>query len=133
MVGRPMKSAPDSRPAPAALGKAEPMTGGLPRSPWEEVLALAWPVLCQQVLVFAVTMSDRFLAGYFEPDIAYQAAQTTASYLAWFLTSYTVFITAGSAALVSRLVGAGDRLAANRATNQSLLLAVVLGLAGTAA
>jgi putative MATE family efflux protein len=116
---------PDTRPAP------DRETGG-PRWPWREVLALAWPVLCQQLLVFLVSASDRFLAGWFEPDVAFQAAQTTAGYLTWVLSSYTVFITAGSAALVSRLVGGGARDTAVWATNQALLLAVLLGLAGTA-
>jgi putative MATE family efflux protein len=97
-----------------------------------EILTLAWPVLCQQGLVFLVSASDRFLAGYFEPDVAFQAAQTTAGYLTWVISSYTVFITAGSTALVARLVGAGERPAAVRATNQALLLAVALGLLGSA-
>jgi putative MATE family efflux protein len=96
-----------------------------------EILALAWPVLCQQLLVFVVSASDRFLAGYFEPDVAYQAAQTSAGYLTWVISSYTVFITAASTALVARLVGAGERGAAVRATHQALLLAVAFGLLGT--
>jgi putative MATE family efflux protein len=59
--------------------------------------------------------------------IAYQAAQTTAIYLAWMISSYTVLVSVGSTALVARLFGAGDRWAAVRVTNQSILLAVVLG------
>jgi putative MATE family efflux protein len=101
------------------------------RPAWQVVLALAWPVLCQQSLVFAVNLSDRLLAGRFEPDVAYQAAQTTANYLAWLLTSYTVFVTVGGTALVARFVGAGDRKAAIHVTNQAILLAVVLGLVGS--
>jgi putative MATE family efflux protein len=123
-----MKSPPGSRPLPGGLGQREPAP---PPSPAREILTLAWPVLCQQLLVFLVSASDRFLAGYFDPDVAYQAAQTTASYLTWVISSYTVFITAGSTALVARLVGAGDRPAAVRATNQALLLAVGLGLVGS--
>ncbi len=65
-------------------------------------------------------------------QVAYQAAQTTAGYLAWFITSYTVLVSVGSTALVARFTGAGDRAAAVHATNQSILLAAVLGLAGTA-
>ena len=101
------------------------------------VLALAWPVLVQQALILAVSLSDRFLAGYFRPPdpsrhIALQSAQNTAIYLAWFIVSLTVLVTVGSTALVARFVGAGDRQAAVRAANQSLLLAVCLGLLGTA-
>jgi putative MATE family efflux protein len=96
------------------------------------VLGLAWPVLCQQALIFAVNLSDRLLAGRFEPEVAYQSAQTTANYLAWVITSYTVFVTVASTALVARFVGAGDRKGAIHVTNQALLLAVALGLLGSA-
>jgi putative MATE family efflux protein len=61
------------------------------------------------------------------PHVAFQAAQTTANYLAWFLASYPVFVTVGSTALVGRFIGAGDRASAIHATNQSLLLAVLFG------
>jgi Na+-driven multidrug efflux pump len=63
--------------------------------------------------------------------VAYQAAQTTAIYLSWMISSYTVLVSVGSTALVARFIGAGDRPSANRVTNQSILLAVTLGLAGT--
>src|SRR5438128_1112858 len=86
------------------------------------VLRLAWPVLLQQLLVFAVGLSDRFLAGRFEPPggeslVAYQAAQTNANYLAWFISSYTVLVSTGSTALVARFVGARDYKLAVRTTN----------------
>src|SRR5262245_24137710 len=35
-------------------------------------------------------------------QVAYQAAQTTANYLAWFITSYIVLVSVGSTALVAR-------------------------------
>jgi len=63
--------------------------------------------------------------------VAYQSAQTTANYLAWFISSYTVLVSVGSTALVARFVGAGNRAKAIRVTHQSLLLAVVLGVIGT--
>jgi putative MATE family efflux protein len=102
------------------------------------VLLLAWPVLVQQILVLAVDLSDFFLAGWFRPPdpsrhVAYQAAQTTAGYLAWLITCFTVFVTVGSTALVARFVGARDRAAAVHATNQSITLAVFFGLLGTVA
>src|SRR5262249_39415361 len=52
-------------------------------------------------------------------------------YLAWLVTSYTVLVSVGSTALVARFTGAGDRKGAIHVTNQSLLLAVFLGLLGT--
>ncbi len=63
--------------------------------------------------------------------ISYQAAQTTAHYMAWFITSYTVFVSVGSTALVARFVGAGDQGLAIRVTNQSILLAIAFGLIGS--
>ncbi len=115
-------------PLPALLGE---------RPAWRLVVGLGWPVLVQQLLIFAVNLSDRFLAGWFLPEggdhVAAQKAQTTGMYLAWFLNSYTVLVTVGSVALVARFTGAGDRDAAVRTTNQSLLLAAAFGLAGTVA
>jgi putative MATE family efflux protein len=101
------------------------------------VLRLAWPALVQQLLILSVSISDRYLSGHLRTDdaeqlLAAQAAQTTAEYLAWFVSSYAVLVSAGSTALVARFVGAGDRVGAIRATNQSILLGALLGLAGTA-
>lgn len=63
---------------------------------------------------------------------AFQAAQTTSNYLAWFINSYAVLVSVGSTALVARFIGAGSRRLAIRATHQSLLLAAFLGVAGSA-
>src|SRR5947209_2102139 len=106
-----------------------------PAATWRLVLRLTWPVLGQQGLVLAVTLSDSFLAGHFRPPVpeqhvAYQAAQTTANYLSWFISSYTILVGVGSTALVARFVGAGDRDRAVRVTHQALLLAAALGLLG---
>jgi putative MATE family efflux protein len=92
-------------------------------------------VLAQQGLVLAVTLSDSFLAGNFRPPnpeqhVSYQAAQTTANYLSWFISSYTIIVSVGSTALVARFVGAADHAGAVRVTNQSILLAVALGFLG---
>jgi putative MATE family efflux protein len=100
---------------------------------WRLVIALSLPVLAQQGLAFFVLMSDRFLAGHLvvEKQAAMQAAQTTAHYLAWFITCYNVLVTVGSTALVARCIGAGDHRLAVHVTHQSLVLAVILGLAAT--
>lgn len=63
---------------------------------------------------------------------AFLAAQTTAHYLAWFIVSYAVIVSVGSTALVARFIGAGDHALAIAVTHQSLLLAVMFGVAGSA-
>jgi putative MATE family efflux protein len=94
-------------------------------------------VLVQQLLIWIVNRSDGFLAGYFKPGegehVAYQSAQTNAMYLSWAISSCTVIVGAGATALVARFIGAGDRKSAIAATNQSLLIALVLGIVGSIA
>jgi putative MATE family efflux protein len=121
-------------PREADAGPCPPPALGRPA--WRLVLALAWPALVQNWLAAAVHLSDRWLAGYFRDPAAgdpaaVQAAQTTAVYLGWFLSSYTSLVCVGSTALVARLIGAGDRAGARRVLHQSLLLALAFGLAGT--
>src|SRR5882672_12607075 len=124
----------DGQPAARIASRA-----GEPSTPiWREVMRLAWPVLARQFLILLVGLSDRYLAGHFHPpdeslQVSYQAAQTTANYLSWFIVSYTVLVSVGSTALVARFVGAGDHKAAIHVTNQSMILAVLLGLLGTIA
>jgi putative MATE family efflux protein len=106
------------------------------RPHWRIVVRLAWPVLIQQFLIQSVSLYDQFLAGNNIPTdsskhATYQAAQTTANYVAWFLSSCTSLVAVGGTALVARFVGAGNREGAVRATNQSILLAVLFGLVST--
>src|SRR5262249_40637802 len=115
---------------------SEPAAVASSRPTWRMVLALALPVLGQQLCILSVSLSDRYLAGAYQPTAthepqAYQAAQTTANYLAWCITSYTVLVSVGGTALVARFTGAGDRASATHVTNQSLLLAVFFGLLGS--
>jgi putative MATE family efflux protein len=116
----------------AAAPPLEPAT--LPLPTWRLVIALALPVLAQQGLYFIVTLSDRYLAGHIPADnqTALQAAQTTAHYLAWFISCYNILVTVGSTALVARFVGARDWKLAVAVTHQSLLLAVFLAGVATA-
>lgn len=108
--------------------------GGRPA--WRLVVRLAWPVLIQQFLILAVGLYDQFLAGANAPaevdkHIGYQAAQTTANYIAWSVSSCSVLVSVGATALVARLVGAGDLRGATKTTNQTILLATLIGLAMT--
>jgi putative MATE family efflux protein len=116
----------------------DPLLPDLRKPIWHLVLTLAWPVLVQQLLILSVNVSDRLLAGRFQSldaqqQAASQAAQTTANYLAWVITSYMVLVSVGSTTLVAHFTGAGDRRGAVLVTNQSILLAIVVGLAGTVA
>jgi putative MATE family efflux protein len=106
----------------------------LPLPSWPLVIALSLPALGQQGLSFAVLISDRYLAGHLPvtDHATLQAAQTTAHYLAWFITCYGVLVTVGSTALVARCIGGGARRLAVAVTHQALLLGVVLGLLATA-
>jgi putative MATE family efflux protein len=104
------------------------------RPTWQRVLALAWPVLLQQLSLMAVGLYDQYLAGNNEPadpslHVPYQAAQTTANYLAWFISSCSALVSVGATALVARFTGAGDRRGAVHTTNQAVLLAAVVGVA----
>jgi putative MATE family efflux protein len=101
------------------------------------VIALALPVLLQQIIIVTVNLSDRWLAGHIQAGsesahASLQAAQTTAQYLAWFISSYTVLVSAGASAVVARCIGAGDPNAAIRATHQALILALSIGWIGSA-
>ncbi|MFL5245220.1 MAG: MATE family efflux transporter [Gemmataceae bacterium] len=95
------------------------------------VLSLAWPVLVQQYLILSVQLSDRYLAGNFLDEVAYQSAQTNAQYLGWTLACFTALVSVGTTALVARFIGAGDRSLAIKATNQSIFLAAIFGMAMT--
>ena len=98
---------------------------GLARADWRAMLALVAPALAQQSLLFAVQMTDQWLARPF-PE-SQKAALTVANYVYWFLSSYAVVVTAGATAVVGRLVGARDAATAARATGQALLLAAAFG------
>jgi putative MATE family efflux protein len=102
------------------------------------VLSLAWPVLALNLLVLTVDLSDRFLVGNLPSPTPHEAqaklaAQGTAHYVAWFISSYTVLVSVGATALVARCVGAGDWRTARHAAGQTIILAAVVGLAGSIA
>jgi putative MATE family efflux protein len=101
------------------------------RSVARSVLMLAIPALAQQYTFFFIQQYDQFLARHFSPQ--HQAALTTANYLYWFVSSYSVVVSAGAVALVGRLTGARDTAMANRAAGQVLLLAAFFGFSASAA
>src|SRR5438093_7844655 len=116
---------------PLTAADTMPVAPPIPRLA-RRVLGLAWPVLALQLLVMTVDLSDRFLVGHVpgvEAEVAQSmlAAQGTAHYIAWFISSYTVLVTVGATAVVAWCIGAGDRMSAIRATHQALILAAVVG------
>jgi putative MATE family efflux protein len=119
----------------AALAPAVP-SAVVDRPVWQMVLRLAWPALAQNWLVALVALFDRWLAGHVPGDaieqVAAPAAQTTATYLAWFLMSYAVLVSGGATTLVAYLVGAREPRTARLVMHQALGLALVLGLVGSA-
>lgn len=96
-----------------------------------QVLLLALPALAQQYLFFFIQNYDQYLARGYSPT--HMAALTTANYLYWFVSSYSVVVSAGATAIVGRMVGAKEMATANRAAGQAILLAAGFGLMGTLA
>jgi putative MATE family efflux protein len=127
-------------PTPTALPPiADPGTIPLSVAPpllARRVLSLAWPVLALNLLIMTVDMSDRFLVGNLPsptPEVAEArlAARGTAHYVAWFISSYTALVSVGATALVAHCVGAGDWRIARRAAGQTIVLAGIVGVAGS--
>jgi putative MATE family efflux protein len=88
---------------------------------------LAVPVLIQQALMYLVGVSDTLITGrYLSSDDV--AAVTIATYISWFLSGLMAVITAGTMAIVSNRVGAGDYDEANRIAGLSMFLALGMGL-----
>jgi putative MATE family efflux protein len=96
------------------------------------LLWLAWPVLVEQLLNMLVGVSDKWLTGNYLPGDRYLAAMTVVGYLLWFLTGLFAAVSIAATALVSRMIGAKDEFAANRALNQALTLGVLLTLVAVA-
>lgn len=108
----------------------DPTAGGT----LSRALALAGPAVGLQSLILLVSLTGRWLAGNAgttaADQLALQGAQTTCFYLSWMIGSFGILASAGATALVARLVGAGDRGAANRAMHQAILVAGVVAVAG---
>jgi putative MATE family efflux protein len=91
---------------------------------------LACPVLAEQVLTMLVGFSDTLLAGHYLSE-SHLAAMTLLAYLLWAFTGLFSVIAIGSTAMVARFIGAGDYEAANRVTNQSLVVGIALAMVVT--
>jgi putative MATE family efflux protein len=95
------------------------------------MLALALPVMAEELANLLVGYTDWYLAGRYLAGDAPKAAMSLVAYSLWLLPTIFAAVAIGSQAIVARLVGSGDRAAASLAANQSLLLGVVLASIGT--
>lgn len=93
---------------------------------FRQIWRLAVPVLFQQALIYLVGLSDTLITGWYlsSDDLA---AVTVATYISWFLGGLLSIVSAGASALVARMIGAGDKLEANRITGVAMSLATIVG------
>lgn len=103
-----------------ATSPAEPQVGELRRT----LYALALPVLGEYSLTYCVGLFDVFLSGRFGEEAT--KAVGLAAYVTWLVAMLLGLVSTGTAALVSRSWGAGDRPTASRVLNRSLAFAGVL-------
>ncbi|MEM9700871.1 MAG: MATE family efflux transporter [Planctomycetota bacterium] len=90
------------------------------------VLALAWPVLGEQILGFCVGLFDTWLSGRISPGAT--AAVGLAAYVAWLATMLFGVVSVGATAIVARYWGAGEEANANAVANRTLSLGLIAGL-----
>jgi MATE family, multidrug efflux pump len=94
-----------------------------------QVLALALPVLAEQVLSMMVGINDTYLANHLPQHAADAgAAVGTVTYFIWFLGLLVASIGTGSTAIIARAKGARHKSLANRVTGQSISAAVIIGI-----
>jgi putative MATE family efflux protein len=94
------------------------------------MFALALPVMAEELANLLVGYTDWYLAGRYLPGDSPKAAMSLVAYSLWLLPTIFSSVAIGSQAIVARLVGSGDRAAASRATNQSLLLGAIFACIG---
>jgi putative MATE family efflux protein len=110
------------------LGPIGPQGSAVTAGPLRRtLLALAWPVLGEQLLNTLVGLFDVWLAGRISAVAT--SAVGIAAYVSWLVALTVMLIATGTTALVARFEGAGDHDEANRFGNQSITLAAVLGAA----
>ena len=108
------------------------------------LLALSAPILAEHALHIVVGLTDTYLANHLVTtagltgaaaeaarvtNAASAAAVGSVTYLLWLVGLLTGAVGTGSTALIARSTGGGDRGTAGRALGQSVLLAVVAGVA----
>jgi len=97
-------------------------TGSLMKAIW----SMSWPLMVTTVSASLVGLADMHVAGYL--GSATQAAVGVSEQVLFILMIFIMSTGVGTQALVSRATGAQDQQEAARATGQSLLFAVIMGL-----
>src|SRR2546423_5923114 len=110
----------------AYKGAVEPSNRAL----FRQMLALALPVLAENILHMVVGINDPYLANKLriEPDRAPAgAAVGTITYFLWFFGLLVSSVGAGTTAIIARAKGARHRSMANSVTGQSMSATIVIG------
>jgi putative MATE family efflux protein len=94
-----------------------------------QLLALALPVLAEQVLNMLVGINDTYLANHLPQHAADAgAAVGTITYFIWFMGLLVSSIGTGSTAIIARAKGARHKSLANKVTGQSISASVLVGI-----
>lgn len=99
--------------------------------PRQVAILAVWPLL-EQVMTFAVGMTDLTIAGRMTDGgdrVAVLDAMALGGYVAWFFNILQIAVATGVMALVSRSTGGGDHELARRGMGQGVWLGLVAGLA----
>lgn len=88
---------------------------------------LYWPIVLESLLTSLVGMTDTYLSAQISVDAT--DAIGGASYLLWFIGLVVMAVGVGATALISRSVGGGRFAVANAAVGQTVLIAIVSGVA----
>ncbi len=91
------------------------------------IWTVGWPVLVDSVLNSLVGLTDTMVAAAISP--AATDAIGNAAYILWFCGLFMIALDVGATALISRSIGAGRWAVANAAVGQTMILAVVTGVA----
>ena len=94
---------------------------------YSAIWVVGWPVLVDSVLNSLVGLTDTMVAAAISP--AATDAIGNAAYILWFCGLFMIALDVGATALISRSVGAGRWAVAHAAVGQTMILAVVTGVA----
>ncbi len=95
------------------------------------VLALAWPVLVQQLALSLVQLVDTFLVGHIDSTGNALAGVGLATFIQWTPQAGVFAIAAGTTAVLARDIGSGQPERASATLRNGLLLSLLWGILGT--